>query len=246
MGEGSIPGRGPYRDRVQINFIYKIELVSEAKVGFEMVRERAKNPPLTEDTSIIVGCPVCGEDTPHSILKGQFPPGGGSFTATVACNVCGHTHQVELTIPGDVVIRLIKSFEGSSERSTITFPEDEVLKVGEEIYEGEHTLLIKAIEVKDGKRVKSARASEVETLWTVKYDTVPVKVSINRGGRTTSHKIYAHPDELFYIGDVIAVGRIRGVIEHVKTSTGMIHRGAARARDIVRVYCKIIKERHGQ
>lgn len=211
-----------------------------------MVSEIAEDSPVTEDTSIIVSCPVCGEETPHTVLKGQFPPGGGSFTATVSCNVCGHTHQVELTIPGDVVINLIKSFEGTSERSTITFPEDEMIKVGEEIYEGEHTLLIKAIEMKDGRRVKSARASDVATLWTVKYDTVPVKVSINRGGRTTSHKIYAHPDELFYIGDVIVVGRIRGVIKHIKTRIGMIHRGSAPAREIVRVYCKIIKERRAQ
>lgn len=204
------------------------------------------NSPVTEDTSVIVTCPVCGEERPHTILKGRFPPGGGSFSATVACNVCGHTHQVELNIPGNVVIRLIRSFEGTSESGTITFPEDELLKVGEEIYEGESTLLIRAIELKDGRRVESARASEVETLWTVKYDTVPVKVSINRGGRTTSHKIYAHPDELFYIGDIIVVGRIRGVIEHIKTGFGMLHRGSAPARDIVRIYCKIIKERHGQ
>ncbi|MCD6383637.1 MAG: hypothetical protein J7L88_04175 [Thermoplasmata archaeon] len=211
-----------------------------------MERSHGEDYFLNEDSSIILYCPSCAAETPHRILKGRFPRAGGTFTATVSCEQCGFTHQEEITIPKDVTLRLNVSFEERTERGEVVFPEDEILRVGEEIYQGEHTLLIKALELKDGRRVKRAQASEIMTVWAVNYDKVPVKVSINRGARTTSHKIYAHPDEDFYIGDIITVGRVRAVIDHIKTERRVVHRGSVPAREIVRVYCKIIKERHFQ
>ena len=46
------------------------------------------------------------------------------------------------------------------------------------------------------------------------------------------------PEEEFFIGDLMTVGRYNVVITQIKTTDGMARRGSVLARDIVRIYAK--------
>jgi len=50
------------------------------------------------------------------------------------------------------------------------------------------------------------------------------------------------PDEEFFIGDMIDVGKRSVVIHTIKTNSRTLRKGAAIARDIVRVYANIVRK----
>jgi uncharacterized Zn finger protein len=116
--------------------------------------------------------------------------------------------------------------------------------VGEEFFWEDHNLIGTSIE-KDGRRVMKCRAKEISCLWLKVFDTVPVKVSIVKGANTKSEKVEAAPEEEFAVGDILEFGREKVVIDKIKTTRRMVYREGApiEARDITRVYAKIIKER---
>ena len=197
---------------------------------------------MTLPTSVLVECPICREETLHEVLSGKI--GGKAQTvleSTVKCRQCGQIHHVVMKVEKPIAVPVIISWLDKSTKTSITVGPDEVLSVDDEIMCGDEPVLITSIESK-GARVKRARASEVVTVWGKKFDKVRVPFSVSHLGKSFSEHILAVPDEEFYIGDIMHVGRHDVVIHSIKTKDQSLHTGGAIAREIVRVYANIVRK----
>jgi uncharacterized Zn finger protein len=102
-------------------------------------------------------------------------------------------------------------------------------------------VLITSIESK-GARVKRAKARDIGTIWGKRFDKVRVPFSVSHLGKSYSDHLLAVPDEEFYIGDIMKVGKHDVVIHSIKTKDKSLHTGGAAAREIVRVYANIVRK----
>jgi uncharacterized Zn finger protein len=162
--------------------------------------------------------------------------------ATTKCGECGFVHNIHIAEEAPMTIPTVVSWKGGSEKITIDLlPSDEVC-VGDEI-QHDTILLVTAIDTKL-RRVPAAKARDITTIWTKKFASVEVNFSIARGSRTVSASVDAHPDEEFEIGQITDVAGKKIVIHRIKTREALLFHGVALARDIVRVYGRIVRE-HG-
>lgn len=184
--------------------------------------------------SVTIECPECGEEALHRTLKGRYQ--GKRLKLVLKCGKCGKVHDEVLEPVGQVKVRMIISRGDESEKTVAEFPADWELNVGDEFMQGEERLQVTGIEV-GGARVEKAGVGKVQTLWTKNFDRARVFISINRHGRTQSVEILTDPDEEFEVGAEIEVDGTPVIIHSIKVRDDTLRRGAAPARDIVRIYC---------
>lgn len=187
--------------------------------------------------SLYLDCPSCGVKTLHEVLKGRLSKGRDVLETTVKCQQCGHVQNTVVREPRSVNVPIIVSDMGQSKRYEFEFAEDEVVALDEELFVGDANVVITAIE-KGDKRVSQAPADEVSTLWAKQFDKVRVKISVNKNTKTLAAEVFALPEEEFFVGDLMTIGRDEVVIHTIKTSGGMVRTGGVAARDIVRIYAK--------
>jgi uncharacterized Zn finger protein len=192
--------------------------------------------------TITAYCDACGGETLHEVMR-VVSGGKRGMHVTARCSECGLVHQVEMSFERVKEIPIVVSWMGTSENDRMVAPLGERLRVGDEIYLDDDRLLITGIEADDGRMVKEAEVERIKTLFTKRYDRVRVKVSINRGSRTTSRNIFVAPEEEFEVGEVLEVDGIKAVIHRMKLEEHFITRGAAPARKIVRIYAKEVREK---
>ena len=192
-------------------------------------------------SALYIVCPSCGEETLHRVIKGKLGQKKKlTLEALVKCSGCGHRYNTVISEEKPVTIPLIVSEGPSSKKESIELASAETVERGREYQLDRNTIKITGIETDNGG-VKSAKARDIRTLWAVKFDRLKIRVSINKGSKTLSRVIWAVPDEEFFVGDVI---RIRGdsvAIHSIKTTNKHIKTGSAEARDIVRLYAKIVR-----
>jgi uncharacterized Zn finger protein len=140
-----------------------------------------------------------------------------------------------------VSLPVIISWLEKSTKTSILVGPDEVISVDDELMCGEDPVLITSIESK-GARVKRAKASDIGTIWGKRFDKVRVPFSVSHLGKSYSDHLLAVPDEEFYIGDIMKVGKHDVVIHSIKTKDKSLHTGGAAAREIVRVYANIVRK----
>jgi uncharacterized Zn finger protein len=197
---------------------------------------------MTVPASVLVECPQCKSETLHEVLAGRL--GGRSVSvldSTVKCRDCGHVHHVTVKTAKPVEIPVVISWLQESSRGKVLLGPDEVLSVGDEVMCGELPTLVTSIESK-GARVKSAKASRIDTVWAKRFDKLKVPFSVNNHGRTFSHFVMAVPDEEFCIGDILELDKKPVVIHSIRNKERTIRRGSALARDIVRVYGAVVRK----
>ena len=186
-------------------------------------------------------CPVCGSVSEHAIVHIQKGVGREGLEYTLRCNECGHVQkklmEEEKLIEADYVL----SEEGTSIKGRTKLFTDEVITAGEEIYMGDRRGIVTAVDTKAGRR-KSARATEVMTIWAKALGRKVVKVSVNQGSKTISLKVEAEPEEEFSIGDIIGTDKGDAVITKIMTGGRVVERGGAEAKDITRVYARMMRE----
>ncbi len=182
-------------------------------------------------------CPNCNKETEHEILAMKSLKKGIEYT--LKCKNCGYVYKKFIEEEKMREIKVIWSWREKSEVKKIVKLEEDILSVGDEILINNINSQITAIDSK-GKRVKKAKVKDIDTLWAKRFDRVVVKISVNRGSKTIPYEIISHPDEEFYIGDIIEVNGRHAAIHKIKTKERFITRGGARARDIVRIYAKEI------
>ena len=195
---------------------------------------------MTIPNALYLDCPSCGENAVHEVLRGKMGKKQDTLEATVKCQECGHTYTTVVREPESLKIPIIVSDRSESHREEIELMEDEILSVGDEIFLGESQLLVTAIESK-GKRVENCEPANIDTIWAKKFDHVIVKISINKHTQTIPAELEALPDEELYVGDLMTIGTEKVAIHSIKTASGMVRRGSAEARDIVRIYAKAVR-----
>ena len=105
---------------------------------------------------------------------------------------------------------------------------------------GEIPVIVTSIEAK-GARVLRAKAGNIGTIWAKKFDKVRVHFSINHQGKSHSEVIEVIPDEEFFIGDMMTIGKREVVIHAIKIDYRTLKTGSALARDIIRIYANIVR-----
>lgn len=188
-------------------------------------------------------CPDCEDRTVHEVLKGRMGKDQDVIEATVRCQECGKISSVVVREPKSQKVQVIISDMGQSRREEIELVEDEEVAVEDEIFVGDLPVIISAIEV-GGRRVQHAFPGEISMLWVKRFDKVRVRVAINKVHKTISVDMEALPDEEFFVGDLMTVGREQVVITYIKTKDGMARRGSVPAREIVRIYAKAARTTH--
>ncbi len=187
-------------------------------------------------------CPNCNVEAEHEILSMKSMKKGVEYL--LKCKNCGYTYSKFFEDERMKQIKVVWSWRDKSQVKSISKLEEDIITVGDEMPVEGINSQVTGIE-SGGKRVKRAKVKDIDTLWMKRFDKVVVKVSVNRGSKTSSYEIIAHPDEEFYIGDIIDLERSHAVIHKIKTKERFIMRGGAPARDIVRVYAKEIREVRG-
>lgn len=184
-------------------------------------------------------CPNCNQETEHEILLIKSRKNGAEYT--LKCKNCGYTYKKFIEDEKMRELKVVWSWRDKSEVRRIIRLEEDVLSVGDEIKVEGINSQITAID-SQGRRVKKAKVKDIDTLWAKRFDKVVVKISVNMGPKTAKYEIIAHPDEEFYIGDILDLEKMHAVIHKIKTRERFIMRGGAMARDIVRIYAKEIRE----
>ena len=185
---------------------------------------------------------MCRKETLHEVLSGRL--GGKAQTvldSTVRCKECGHVHHAVMKAEKPLELPVIISWLERSIKSSLSIGPDEVLSVDDEIMCGEDPVLVTSIE-SSGARVKKAKARSIQTIWGKKFDKIRVLFSISHLGKSYAEQILAVPDEEFFVGDMLKVGKREVVIHAIKIKDKSLRTGGARARDIIRVYANIVRK----
>lgn len=191
-------------------------------------------------SAIYLECPSCGR-APHRVIRGRLSRRREIvLEGLVRCLRCGYTRRETYREWAPRELPIIVSYKGSAHRARVEIMPPELVRVGDRMEVEGNRVEITAIESK-GRRLEEAPASEVDVLWSKRVDRVPVKFSLNKGRETLSFTLEALPDEEFEVGEVVDLGRERGVIHRLKTKRGLLREGAARAEEITRVYCKAVR-----
>ena len=185
-------------------------------------------------------CPNCGENTGHKVISTRV--GDKGIWYVLQCTKCGYTYKKYIENEKIKDVKVIWSWREKSEVKKISLFEEDTLKIGDEITVNGINSKITAIDSM-GRRVKSAKVKDMDTIWAKRFDKVIVKISVNRGRKTIPVEIVVHPDEEFYVGDIINIKKMKCVIHKIKIEKKFIVKGSALARDIVRIYAKEIRER---
>ncbi|MDR0334338.1 MAG: hypothetical protein LBH69_00410 [Methanomassiliicoccaceae archaeon] len=182
-------------------------------------------------------CPDCDDVTIHDVLKGKM--GKSSLDATIKCQDCGLVRTTTVRFPKKVEVKMIISDGPYSLTTKLALEDDDLLKIGDEFHADDGRLVrISGLEMARGRRVKSARATEITTVWAINFDVIDVKVSINDDRRTFSKTIPSSPDDEFTIGDILSFDDMDCLVHSIKVKDRMMRRGTVEARDITRVYGK--------
>jgi len=185
-------------------------------------------------------CPDCDDITLHDVLKGKM--GKSSLDATVKCQDCGLIRTTTIRFPKQIEVNLVISDGAYSLTTKLALEDDDLLKIDDEFHTDDGGLVkISALELSRGRRVKTARATEITTVWAIKFDVIDVKVSINDDRRTYSKTVPSSPDDEFTIGNILSFDDMDCLIHSIKVKERMMRRGTVEARDIVRIYGKFRK-----
>jgi len=176
-------------------------------------------------------CPSCEEDTDHVLIKsGQ--------ENLVRCSSCGTVHSVQKKRERLVNLRVIVNKDRLSSPYLMTVSASEELSVGDELLvddPSKDVVMTRITSLETDRRVESAPAAEVKTVWARAIDEVPLKISIYRSGLTQSVKISVPGDELVEVGETREADGSRFKVVKIKLR-GEGFADAAAARDILRVW----------
>lgn len=222
-----VPGHGPmFSLRPTLKFLNRSD-------GYRM--DMDQDAPET----ILYECPDCGDVTEHDMLKARFVKAGVS--GTFRCRECGRVFSGTIRLPRNVPVKVLLSDGDTTSTTHTILKDDEIVEEGDEfdLEDGRH-VKVTYIATKDGARRRSVQAPEIASLWVKAFGNLKVKVSVNDGRRTIPLYSEAEPDDEFAIGMILHLDDHDAVIHAIKTTNRLIRRGSAEARDITRIYAKMI------
>jgi uncharacterized Zn finger protein len=198
---------------------------------------------MVAPSALVLKCAHCGEVVPHRVLRGKIAGKDEIvFEGVVRCSKCDSVSNVVTREPKPISVPLIVSWLERSERTSLEFSPDEDVTVGEELDLADTKVEVTAIE-SEGRRISSAPAKSVGTIWAKRIDQVRVKFSVNKGNRTVPHEVLAAADEEFEVGEIVDLGKERAVVHHIRTRQRTVRGGRVQADEIVRMYGRVVRER---
>jgi uncharacterized Zn finger protein len=166
--------------------------------------------------------------------------GKASIEGTFRCNECGRVTSETVKIPELLEVPVLFSDGDVTETSKTTIESNEIVAENDEFFMDDgRRVCVTHIDTVTGVNAKKAIATDITRLWVKQFDVLIVKVSVNDDRRTYSLRVQAEPDDEFVVGTQLEFEDFNCLIHAIKTKTGLVKRGAAEARDIVRVYGKI-------
>jgi uncharacterized Zn finger protein len=199
---------------------------------------------MSEGTVLVVYCESCDEETPHRVIRGELHAEAHSgFEGSVQCQRCSTVHHASIPSERPLTIPLVLSEGERSRNASLTISPLEEIGVGDEMVVGENNVVFTAV-ISGGKKVRRAKGKDVAVLHAKVFDTVTVRVSISRGPTTRSETMHVPPDEEFQVGDILEFGRMKVVADRILADSMVQREGIpVKARDIKRIYGKIVRER---
>jgi uncharacterized Zn finger protein len=198
---------------------------------------------MVAPSALVLKCANCGEVVPHRVLRGKIAGKDEIvFEGVVRCSRCDAVSNVVTREPKPISVPLIVSWLERSERTSLEFSPEEDVTVGEELDLADTKVEVTAIE-SAGRRVPSAPAKSIGTIWAKRIDQVRVKFSVNKGNRTVPHEVLAAADEEFEVGEIVDLGKERAVVHHIRTRQRTVREGRVQADAIVRMYGRVVRER---
>ena len=190
---------------------------------------------------VYLECPDCEDVTAHDVLKGKL--GKSSLDATLRCEECNRVSTRVIELPKIIKVKIVVSEGRTSEASEMELESDDLLTVGDEfLLDDGRRARINALELTDGRRVDKAQAPSISTIWTILFDVLNLKVSINDVQKTHAKYIEADPDDEFYVGQTLSFSEMDCVIHSIKIKERLMRRGSTEARNIIRIYGKLKKK----
>jgi uncharacterized Zn finger protein len=169
---------------------------------------------------ITTHCPQCEDETDHDLLK-------EAGDLLVRCTICGAVHHVPKQTETIIPVKAIVSREKESTVCTVEFLEEDVCSVGDclvaECGEEGVSVEVTAIEVGQ-KRVVTAKAPEITTLWTRVIEEVVVRASVHDKAKTLPLYKKCDGEEFFAVDEVYTFGKVTFRISHIKLRDGPVLR----------------------
>jgi uncharacterized Zn finger protein len=185
----------------------------------------------------MANCENCGEVL-HRVIKGKLSGRRDIvFQGVVKCQTCGKISDITIREPKALKIPVIVSWMEDSQRIETELNPDVLLRVGDLLELPSGKAEVTAIE-SEGRRVPECTARHIDTVWAKRVDMVRIKITLVKAGRGSPKEIFVAPDREFCVGDIIEVGRVRALIQHIRVEQKTLHRGCAPASAIKRIYAK--------
>jgi len=156
----------------------------------------------------------------------------------VRCDECETVHSVQIKRERLVNLKVVVSDDERSSPYYIKIPAKEMLHVGDELLVDDPTkdvVMTQITSLETDRRVRSALAETVKTVWARATDEVPLRITVFRGGKSHPLKITVPGDELLEVGEKRRVENFQFIIVKIKLR-GEGFADAAEAKNIVRVW----------
>lgn len=171
--------------------------------------------------TIFVSCPTCKSEEEHDVLS-------EGRDLLVKCSVCGNVHRVPVPQePEPILVKTIVSSGNESRTCSVELLPDDPCETGDPLVAecGEDAVGVEITSIESrGKRVTSARAGDVETLWTRVIERVVVKISVHDGRRTIPLYVTCDGEDPFTVNEIYTMNKMRFRISHIKLRDGPILR----------------------
>lgn len=167
-------------------------------------------PPVAAST---LYCEVCGEETPHRILRFDPRTRPGMAGGLARCSRCRWTHPFATEPIREVEVDQIISDGPASRRQKFRLDAGLRIQVGEPLPgSSDGPQRVQRIDRRDGRRVATAKSEEVRTVWTILDRGAVVPVSLVEGRITRTARLTFEPTTALAIGDTLEVDRVNVTI----------------------------------
>ncbi|KZX17364.1 hypothetical protein MBCUT_02300 [Methanobrevibacter cuticularis] len=185
-----------------------------------------------------MNCPMCGCDSTETLKSKTVPSKTKEVNELLLkCKNCDFVFKDSIIANKPVSYRLIISEHEKSKKTFIDLYSDEKLSKDNILLSDLGQVEIKSLELKDGKRVDSAIAKDVSTIWASSME-IPARVgiSVDFSGDVDSYKVDVDRDSKFAVDDILKVDDKIIRIYAIKTLERILKKGFAKSSVIKRVY----------
>jgi len=188
-------------------------------------------------------CPICGSESITTLKSKKISSKKKQINKLLLkCNDCEFVFKDSVTESKPISIRLIISEYEQSKKTSIDIYPDENLAKDNILLSDMGEVEITSLETKEGRRVESALASDVSTIWANSIE-IPARVgiSVDLTGKVDSFKVEVERDFEFATDDFVKIGEYVIRISVIKTEERKTRDGFAKARITQRIYGKPVK-----